>query len=769
MKTIFRIARAELRSLFCSPVAWLILVIFAVQVGVAFGNAFDRQVQSQALGYTLWNVTGSIFTGWFGIFPGFLQYLYLYIPLLTMGLMSREYSSGSIKLLFSSPVTNTQIILGKYLSVMVFNVVLLLPLILTGVFCAIEVLHADLPLIFTGILGLYLLICAYGAIGLFMSSITQYQVVAAMGTLAVLAALNYVGGVGQNYAFVRDVTYWLSISGRADEFIRGMICSEDVLYFILIVCFFLVLSVLKLRATRTRLSAGKKWTAYGCTVVTALFIGYLSTLPQLKFYHDSSATKENTLSKASQDIVKQLKGGMKIVTYVNLLDENYTAALPSRLKDDKRRFEKYIRFKPEIKMEYVYYYADTGNSDLDFRLEGCKTPREKAEKLCKIQNLDMDLFMDKAQADKYAREHGVDLAAEGYAFIRVIECADGKRSILRMFDDMEKHPSETEISAALKRFLVKSPKVAFATGHDMRDIHKKGDRDYYRFAENLHFRQSLVNQGFDIATLSLEQAVPQDIDIVVLAEPKTQLTEAEKTHMEEYIRRGGNLFVLGDARRQEVMNPLTAQLGIQFAPGTLVQPKENDSPSLLAARFTPEAAQHFPDYRDPQRYGFTVMMPDATGLLFDASKGYGGFPVLATDSSCWNELQTTDFLDGKPLYQPQTGERKGSYPVLVALTRKVGGKEQRILVSGDADCVSNGELSKNRNGYDSSNFTLIPGSFRWMSYGEFPVDTSRPKPADTAVFVTREWRKTVRYAWYVVLPALFLVMGTTLLIRRQRQ
>ena len=220
MKTTYRIAIAELRSLFCSPVAWLILVIFAVQVGVAFGNAFDRQVQGQALGYTLWDVTASIFTGWMGIFPGFLRNLYLYIPLLTMGLMSREYSSGSIKLLFSSPVTDSQIIFGKYLSVLIYNLVLILPLLVVGVFCGITITNADLGLLFTGILGIYLLICAYGAIGLFMSSITSYQVVAAMGTLAVLAALNYVGEVGQDYAFVRDVTYWLSISGRADEFIK---------------------------------------------------------------------------------------------------------------------------------------------------------------------------------------------------------------------------------------------------------------------------------------------------------------------------------------------------------------------------------------------------------------------------------------------------------------------------------------------------------------------------------------------------------------------
>ena len=85
-----------------------------------------------------------------------------------------------------------------------------------------------------------------------MSSITSYQVVAAMGTLAVLAALNYVGEVGQDYAFVRDITYWLSISGRADEFINGLICSEDLFYFLLIIALFLTLSVLKLRAGRRK-------------------------------------------------------------------------------------------------------------------------------------------------------------------------------------------------------------------------------------------------------------------------------------------------------------------------------------------------------------------------------------------------------------------------------------------------------------------------------------------------------------------------------------
>lgn len=89
----------------------------------------------------------------------------------------------------------------------------------------------DYPMVFTGLLGLYLLLCVYAAVGLFMSSLTSYQVVAAMLTLTILGVLNYVGSMWQDVEFVREITYWLSISGRANEFIRGLICSEDLTVF----------------------------------------------------------------------------------------------------------------------------------------------------------------------------------------------------------------------------------------------------------------------------------------------------------------------------------------------------------------------------------------------------------------------------------------------------------------------------------------------------------------------------------------------------------
>ena len=238
MKVIYKIAKSELSMLFYSPVAWLILVIFTFQTSMAFSGLFSDLVVDQAIGNRLWDVTERIYTNYRGLLSQVQQYLYLYIPLLTMGLMSKERNSGSIKLLFSSPITNTQIIIGKYFAMMIYALVLIAIILVYIIFGIFTIKDMDIPYTLSGLLGIYLLTCAYAAIGLFMSSLTSYQVVAAMCTLGVLALLNFVGQIGQDIPFLRDITYWLSIRGRSDELIGGLICSEDVLYFLIVITLF---------------------------------------------------------------------------------------------------------------------------------------------------------------------------------------------------------------------------------------------------------------------------------------------------------------------------------------------------------------------------------------------------------------------------------------------------------------------------------------------------------------------------------------------------
>ena len=183
IRQTFRVAAIELSSMFYSPVAWLVLVIFALLIGFDYANVFDGQMRSQGLGGQLWNVSSSIYNSWMqGILKPILRNLYLYIPLVTMGLMSREYSSGSIKLLYSSPVKNSSIILGKYMAMMCYGAALVGIIGLNVLFSWAVIENFQIKMLLVGLLGVYLLILAYSAIGLFMSSLTSYQVVAAVGT-----------------------------------------------------------------------------------------------------------------------------------------------------------------------------------------------------------------------------------------------------------------------------------------------------------------------------------------------------------------------------------------------------------------------------------------------------------------------------------------------------------------------------------------------------------------------------------------------------------
>ena len=763
MKTIFRLAKTELRILFCSPVSWLILVIFAFQAGLNFSENFGGQLKRVALEYGLGEVTMQTFAGYTGLLVSMVNNLYLYIPLITMGLMSRELSSGSIKFLYSSPITTTQIILGKYLSMLIYGAMLMVILLIYVVFGYFAIENMDLPYVLTGVLGLYLLTCAYAAIGLFMSSITSYQVVAAMGTLAVLAVLNFIGDVGQSISFVRDITYWLSISGRTYPFLSGMICREDVLYFIIVISLFIILSVMRLQAARKRRSKAVTFARYFAVIGGALFIGYLTSLPVSKFYYDATALKKNTLTPGSQEVVKKLDGGLTITTYMNILDENYGSALPDQLKNDFARFEQYVRFKPEIKMKYVYYYAPSVQPSFPGRFDDLQD-KERAERICKIMDLDFDLFLSPEEIDQV-----IDLKSEGYRFVRVLERENGQKATLRLYNDMMKHPSETEITTALKRFLVPAPRIAFLTGHGERSVNSSGDRYYYTFAKSIYFRQSLINQGFDAFELSMkEQEIPEDVNILVIADMRSPLSNEEMQKLERYVERGGNLFILGEPNRQEAMNPVLAKFGVELMPGTLVQQNPDYLPSIITAQLTDQAAAQSPSYAQLKGWRGTIVMSDASPLQYVTGKGYDVKPIAVTlPRGSWNELETTDFLDGELSLNEAIGEKEQSYPVVLSLTRDKGGKEQRIVITGDADCISNAELANGRNGMFAINFNFISETFKWLSYGEFPIDTSRPQPIDNALRVTRKIEPWLNLFALGIIPFLLAFAGFMVWYKRK--
>ena len=238
------------------------------------------------------------------------------------------------------------------------------------------------------------------------------------------------------------------------------------------------------------------------------------------------------MTEESQQILEQLKGDLSITTYVNYLDETYDRGAPRNRIDDIAQFEQYLRFKPEIKLEYVYYYAKGympyARADYD-----TMTLEQIVEDKCRYSGYNPKRFLS---LDEVLKKD--DISGENGRFARVITAANGKKAILRIYQDNSIYPYEAQISTALKTLLQEAPVVGFVTGHKERSGMDLGEKGYGTFASNKTFRYSLINSGFGIREISLGQPVPEDIDIVVLADMRSGLTEEEFRNFDAYLARG---------------------------------------------------------------------------------------------------------------------------------------------------------------------------------------------------------------------------------------
>ena len=762
MKTIFRIAKNELCSLFYSPIAWLILIIFSFQIFSGFTSLLNFYANSISLGRDNFpNLTIDLFLRGAGApFQSVSSYLFLYIPLLTMGLISQEFSGGTIKLLFSSPITGAQIVLGKYMAMMFYGLLLIGILLLPLVVALFLVPQLHVPMILAGLLGIYLLFCTYAAIGLFMSTLTSYQMLAALGTLTLLSILQYVGKLGQNIDFIRDISYWLSISGRVDEFLWGLICSDDIIYFVVVSLLFLGLSILRLESGRKNDVKTVKVAKYVGMVVVCLLIGYITSMPVFKVYYDATENKQRTLTPNSQEILSKIEGGLTMTTFVNLMDKNCYSGLPNNWNNDRKQFEQYIRFKPEMKLKYVLFYDSIPGSKMTMA-----EIEKEVEKLTVVHDLNPKKILNPEQVREI-----IDLRPEENRFVRLFETDNGQKVFLRMFDDMYRYPSESETSAALKTLVEKRPMVAFVTGHNERNVDLDGDLNYRKFTKILTQRESLVNQGFNPVSLTIDNnPIPGDVDILVIADPQSFYSPSEIESINEYIARGGNLIIAGEPRRSHIVNEILTQLGVQIMPGTLVHPTESNRADLLFVPMTPQSGTISAKMGEISSLGGQIAMPSVGGLEILGNKGYQVIPIAETASTgYWSELQTTNFAVETPSFDASAGEKEDAIPTILALAKKIGEQEQKIIVMGDADCISNGELSMNRD-MRSANWPFIINAFKWLANDEFPINIDRLAPTDWKINITPRNSSIITMSVKWGIPLLLLLLAILIWIRRRRQ
>lgn len=240
MKNIWSLMKKEIRTYFNSPIAYVIIAVFLLIVGIFFYsavswfNATAMQMAQNPYYYQQVNINQMVYSP---LFHNMSIILLLALPLLTMRLFSEEKKSGTDELLFTSPLSVGQIILGKYFAALVLLAIMLG---LTGLLSVFTFAfgNPELAPVLTGYLGLFLMGAAFIAIGIFYSSLTENQIVSAVlsfGTLLLILILNW--GLASGSGAIQRILSYLSFSQHFDDMTRGILDTKDIVYF-LSYCFF---------------------------------------------------------------------------------------------------------------------------------------------------------------------------------------------------------------------------------------------------------------------------------------------------------------------------------------------------------------------------------------------------------------------------------------------------------------------------------------------------------------------------------------------------
>jgi ABC-2 type transport system permease protein len=240
----------ELRSLFLSPLAWVLLGVMQLILAWLFLVQMEQFLQIQPRLAKLAAAPGVTDLVAIPLLDSASLIIMLLIPLLSMRLFSEEYRNNTFRLLLSAPVTLTRIVLGKYLALLAL---LLIMLLLTALMPLSLLMGSELDLgkLTAALLGLGLELALFGAIGLFLSSLTERPAVAAAGTYGLLLFLWILnmaaGSEGQGSALFN----WISPAAHFRSLLSGLVQSSDLLYFVLLTTAFLLLTVHRLEGRRT--------------------------------------------------------------------------------------------------------------------------------------------------------------------------------------------------------------------------------------------------------------------------------------------------------------------------------------------------------------------------------------------------------------------------------------------------------------------------------------------------------------------------------------
>ncbi len=321
--------------------------------------------------------------------------------------------------------------------------------------------------------------------------------------------------------------------------------------------------------------------------------------------------------------------------------------------------------------------------------------------------------------------------------------------------------SESEITNAMQRLTRQTkPWIAFLSGHGERDPFDKTDQGFSKLKETLE------TSGVNVQDLNLLQttSIPNNISVLVLAAPQSNLLAGEEKLILDFVNAGGNLLWLTDPTDKEdtqyPLQKLSDTLGIRWIDGTIIDANQ-ELRSILGVQHP--AIVPVVEY---QQHAITsslknqTLFPFARGIAIETPKGWRAKPLFYSLPGAWAEAGS---LTGESVvFNSNEGDTKGPLLMAASLSRALAEQEQRVTVIGDSDFASNIYIG------NGANLTLVVSVLQWLAHDDQRIALLPYQPPDVSI----EFNNTeiaVLAAWYLLIaPLAVLLMGLFIGIRRRR-
>ncbi len=320
--------------------------------------------------------------------------------------------------------------------------------------------------------------------------------------------------------------------------------------------------------------------------------------------------------------------------------------------------------------------------------------------------------------------------------------------------------NEANVSSAIQRLLRQGERwLVFLEGHGERHPYREANHDFSLLATQL------ASKGYTIESLNLPQAssIPENTDVLILASPKVPLLPGEIEVLRNYIDQGGNLLWLADPEQAiEGIDLLADQLAIEFLPGIIVDPN-SQLMGLDRADFA--LLSEYPRHAITRNLESMSLFPQAQALEYHGGEEWQRENFLRSDSRSWNE---TGELRGDIFLGDNDDEISGPLNIGMSLERSQADAdgavvEQRVVIIGDADFLSNRYLG------NGSNLEIGSNLLNWLSHDDRLISVS-PRPApDTRLELSPFNQYAIGFTFLLLLPLALLGSGLRIWLSRRKR